>query len=110
YFLADKKALWGRMIHLKGILGGDNWCVVRDFNSVLTTSERKGVSGESLRVVNNEIREFNDFVGEMGLLDLPLLGRRYTWFQPNGGAMSRLDRFLISDGWWDLWGEPSQWA
>jgi hypothetical protein len=102
--------LWGRLIHLKGIHGGDNWCVVGDFNSVLSTSERRDLFGVSLRGPNNEIREFNDFVGDMGLLDLPLLGRRFTWFQPNGGAMSRLDRFLISEGWWDLWGEPSQWA
>jgi len=41
---------------------------------------------------------------------LSLLGRIYTWFQPNGGAMSRLDRFLVSDGWGDAWGVATQWA
>ncbi|MCH85435.1 cytochrome P450, partial [Trifolium medium] len=83
--LAEKKAMWSRLLHLRDYLGGDNWCVVGDFNSVLSTSERRGYLGISL-------------------------GERFTWFQPNGGAMSRLDRFPMSDGWWDLWGEPSQWA
>ncbi|GAU22768.1 hypothetical protein TSUD_129800 [Trifolium subterraneum] len=46
----------------------------------------------------------------MGLIDLPLLGRRFTWFKPKGSAASHLDRFLVSDGWWEKWGEASQWA
>lgn len=46
----------------------------------------------------------------MNLLDLPLLGNIFTGYQPFGGASSCLDRILISDGWWNLWGKTSQWA
>lgn len=38
----------------------------------------------------------------MGLINLPLKGRRYTWSRANGQhqvAMARLDRFLISTEW-----------
>lgn len=75
-----------------------------DFNSVLHESERRGTPFGGDNSTGSEIRDFSSFVLSMGLLDFPLLGRRFTWCQPNWGAMSRLDRFLLSDGWWDLWG------
>jgi hypothetical protein len=51
------------------------------------------------------MREFDDFLEELELIDLPLVGRRFTWFHPNGIAMSRLDRILISSSYGDLWGD-----
>ncbi|MCI39703.1 hypothetical protein A2U01_0060935, partial [Trifolium medium] len=71
--LAEKRTTWRRLVHLKDYLGGENWCVVGDFNSVLSTIERRGITGDVSRRFNAEIRDFNNFVGEMGLLDLPLL-------------------------------------
>ncbi|PNY03509.1 cysteine-rich receptor-like protein kinase, partial [Trifolium pratense] len=44
------------------------------------------------------------------LLDLPVLGRKFTWFHPNGRAMSRIDRALVSEDWLTLWGQPSLWV
>ncbi|GKV27286.1 hypothetical protein SLEP1_g36471 [Rubroshorea leprosula] len=35
---------------------------------------------------------------EKGLEDLPMMGRKFTWFKSDGSAMSRLDRFLVSTG------------
>lgn len=46
----------------------------------------------------------------MELLDLPLLGMKFTWSQPNEGVVSRLDRILVSDGWWGYWGTITQWV
>jgi hypothetical protein len=77
---------------------------------VLHQSERRGIPFGSGNPMGNEIRDFSIFVQRMGLLDFPLLGRLFTWSQPNGGATSRLDHFLLSDGWWDLCGEAAQWA
>lgn len=37
--------------------------------------------------------------GDLNLIDLPLLGRRFTWVRPNGSVMSRLDRILVSEEW-----------
>jgi hypothetical protein len=33
------------------------------------------------------------------LIDLPLWGRRFTWFRRDERSMSRLDRFLLSESW-----------
>ncbi|GAU48539.1 hypothetical protein TSUD_282910 [Trifolium subterraneum] len=55
------------------------------------------------------MREFGGFIDGMGLVDLPLLGRRYTWFHPSGRAISRIDRVLVSLKWLQCWGQSSLW-
>ncbi|CAK8571494.1 unnamed protein product [Lathyrus sativus] len=42
---------------------------------------------------------FDEFIVEADLVDLPLIGRRFTWSNLEGSFMSRIDRFLVSDGW-----------
>jgi len=37
------------------------------------------------------------------LLDLPICGRLFTWYRGDGVSMSRLDRFLLSDNWCNVW-------
>nr|KYP41921.1 hypothetical protein KK1_036692 [Cajanus cajan] len=49
------------------------------------------------------LREFNEFINNMELEDVPLNGRSFTWFRPNGKAISRIDRILISREWWSAW-------
>ena len=44
----------------------------------------------------------------MELLEVPTVGRQYTWFRPNGESKSRLDRALISPEWRDTWAESVQ--
>ncbi|MCI69330.1 endonuclease/exonuclease/phosphatase family protein, partial [Trifolium medium] len=41
---------------------------------------------------------FREFVEVMAVVDLPVLGNKFSWFSSDGKAMSRLDRFLISEG------------
>jgi len=110
FSLVDKREMWERLLEFKGSLGGDVWCVAGDFNSVLHESKRRGTPFGSGNPLGSEIRDFSNFVHDMALFYLPLLGRLFTWCQPNGSAMSRLDRFLLSNRWWDLWGEATQWA
>ncbi|GKV37932.1 hypothetical protein SLEP1_g45894 [Rubroshorea leprosula] len=69
-----------------------NWCLARDFNAVGSIEERAGCKGMSV-----EMEEFDDFIHNAGLIDLPLVGRKYTWYNSNGQYMSRIDRFLISE-------------
>lgn len=54
------------------------WCLAGDFNSVRNSDERKGVSSQQ---VTREMKEFDDFIENMGLNDLPLVGQKYL----NGG-------------------------
>jgi hypothetical protein len=71
--------------------------VVGDFNAVRSVEERVGVNIADPRGVSTEIIEFRNFVEELELVDLPILGRKFTWYHESGRAMSRLDRILISD-------------
>ena len=65
----------------------------------------KGVSLTSRR---GEITEFNNFIDESQLIDVPLIGNKFTWFSPDGKAMSKLDRFLFSEGILNTWGIDNQ--
>lgn len=57
----------------------------------------KQKEGASSQVVTIEMLDFDEFIDDMRLNDLPLIGRKYTWHRSNGKCMSRLDRFLVSD-------------
>lgn len=71
------------------------WCVVGDFNFVRAMEERCGISSGSDHFHRDTV-EFNAFINSMELLDIPLTGCRFTWFRPNGQAVSRLE-------WQDMW-------
>ncbi|MCH90743.1 transposon TX1 putative protein, partial [Trifolium medium] len=88
--------------------GIGNWCVVGDFNAVVVPEERRGVSLE--HSTNLEMSGFSDFINELNLVDLPLLGRRFTWFHANGRSMSRIDRMLVSPEWMEVWGVCVVWV
>ncbi|GAU47952.1 hypothetical protein TSUD_06860 [Trifolium subterraneum] len=45
----------------------------------------------------------------MTLLDVPVLGKKFSWFSANGKSMSRIDRFLLSDGFVSKYGITGQW-
>ncbi|XP_057447160.1 uncharacterized protein LOC130738983 [Lotus japonicus] len=49
------------------------------------------------------MEDFNSFIEEAELIDLPLLRRKFTWMRPGGQSMSRIDRVLISARWYDCW-------
>ncbi|MCI41722.1 endonuclease/exonuclease/phosphatase family protein, partial [Trifolium medium] len=88
--------------------GGGNWCILGDFNSVSSGEERIGASIEAS--VTSDMRDYVGFVEDMEVVDLPLLGRRFTWFHPSGRAMSRIDRVLVSEEWLCSWGQCSLWV
>ncbi|XP_058724480.1 uncharacterized protein LOC131595951 [Vicia villosa] len=70
-----------------------------DFNAIKVEEERCG------RVQANrvEMEEFANFIELMEVVDLPVLGNKFTWINSSGKAKSRLDRFLLSEGINNLW-------
>lgn len=38
---------------------------------------------------------FSGFINQMDFIDLPLLDKSFTFFQPNMGCVSHLDRILL---------------
>ncbi|GKE06329.1 cysteine-rich receptor-like protein kinase, partial [Tanacetum coccineum] len=55
------------------------------------------------RFNSGEADVFNDFIARTGLFDFPLCGRHFTRFDRDGIKASKLDRFLVSHSFFDLW-------
>lgn len=53
------------------------WCVDGDFNAINKEGERNEMSSSSNR---SDRVEFNEFIEGMKLIDLPLMGKKFTWF------------------------------
>ncbi|WJX32289.1 hypothetical protein P8452_20632 [Trifolium repens] len=106
--LRDKRKLWQEVLMTRGGFREIAWCIVGDFNSVSNINERRGVGSGS--GVGREIQEFGAFLRQLDMVDMPLLGRQFTWFHNNGCTMSRLDRVLLSNEWLSLWGNAVVWV
>ncbi|GJU94103.1 RNA-directed DNA polymerase, eukaryota [Tanacetum coccineum] len=46
--------------------------------------------------------DFNEFISSSGLVDVKLGGYTFTWSHPSASKISKLDRFLVSDGIFSL--------
>ncbi|XP_057426056.1 uncharacterized protein LOC130719419 [Lotus japonicus] len=105
--LEEKRIMWASLLQWRGFNQSLVWCLDGDFNAVRGLEERRGISTGSQHQMR-EISEFNNFVTEMSLVDIPLAGRKFTWLRPNGQAQSRIDRFLVSHEWLQVWPNCSQ--
>jgi hypothetical protein len=59
-------------------------------------------------LTRDALTAFNCFIEDNFLIDLPLCGRKFTWYREDGGSMSRLDRFLLSAEWGMSWPNCTQ--
>ncbi|GAU10348.1 hypothetical protein TSUD_422720, partial [Trifolium subterraneum] len=90
--------LWQELSGVLQLHGQTAWCVLGDFNAIRSSEERKS-RVRRLEVLSEETHAFNQFIEANSLIDLPLCGRKFTWYSSDGRAMSRLDRFFLSDDW-----------
>ncbi|XP_045801716.1 uncharacterized protein LOC123895416 [Trifolium pratense] len=95
-----KQVLWDSLSIKIQALGRSRVCVCGDFNAVRSVDERLSVR-DGYR--SSDHFSFNRFIDDNTLIDLPLCGRKYTWFKGDGRSMSRLDRFLLSGEWCLTW-------
>ena len=65
-----------------------------DFSSVRNPVERAGICERGVNESNME--EFNEWIADLDVEDMPCVGRKFTWYKPNGTTKNRLDRVLIS--------------
>ena len=77
-----------------------------DFNSVRNASERVGISQRGM--ANTPSNEFNEWLEDLDVVEPPCIGKKYTWFRPNGTARSKLDRAFVSSDWLTKWPASSQ--
>jgi hypothetical protein len=95
--LVAKRRLWEALVEERGSRRSGTWCVLGDFNAVCRKDERRGVNVEPSANQLLEMYLFNNFISDMELEDLNVLGWRFTWYHPNGRSMSWIDRVLISE-------------
>lgn len=105
--LQGKHGLWSSLLNLLEQDPNRCWCFAGDFNAVCRKEERNGSGVSNSR---SERRKFRDFIESNGLVDLPLLGRKFTWYKPGALVMSRIDRFLLSDTWIQKFSNLVQWG
>jgi exonuclease III len=105
--MAGKRKLWEDLLHFKLNNVQGEWCLGGDFNAILKVGERRGSSSGGGNQA--ERMEFNQFIDAMELIDIPISGKKFSWFSSDDTSMSRLDRFLLSEGFIEKGGITNQW-
>lgn len=86
--LRDDFAYWLYHLHIPV---DDKWLFLGDFNFIRSLDNRNRPGGDI-----NDIFSFNEIIGHLGLLELPLKGRAFTWSnmqeQP---LLEQLDWFFL---------------
>ncbi|GJW10564.1 RNA-directed DNA polymerase, eukaryota [Tanacetum coccineum] len=90
--VSSKRMLWSYLESLITSWNGES-LIMGDFNEVRCIEERWG------SVFNSHgANAFNSFISNSGLNDIQLEGFSFTWVHPSATKMSKLDRFLMSNG------------
>jgi hypothetical protein len=73
----------------------DNWLIVGDFNFMRSTKNRNRPGADM-----NDIFIFNEIISYLGLLELPLKGRNFTWSNmQDQPLLQQIDWFFTSYCW-----------
>ncbi|XP_068474816.1 uncharacterized protein [Phaseolus vulgaris] len=99
--LREKKEVWKEINSFRLNQLSKAWCILGDFNSIIRKKERKSLI--SVSNYSREIKGFNDFIEKSELVDIPLVGRKFTWHKPNEMVKSRIDKVLVSKEWLETW-------
>jgi len=106
--LSDKASMWDALSAIRNSHQNEVWCYCGDFNVVRCVEERKGVRGYSSQ--KKEIKDFNEFIFKNLMVDLPIVGKKFTWYKSDGSAKSRLDTILVSEEWLQVWPMSKQYV
>nr|GEX88435.1 RNA-directed DNA polymerase, eukaryota [Tanacetum cinerariifolium] len=91
-WLTCRRLLWDYVSTLIDRWNGEV-VVLGDFNEVRVKEERRGSCFNPTNA-----RAFDQFITSSGLVDVKMKGYEFTWIYPSGSKMSKLDRFLVSEG------------
>ncbi|XP_071728880.1 uncharacterized protein [Rutidosis leptorrhynchoides] len=93
----NKKILWDSLSNLMG--NNDMaWVLCGDFNEVREQGDRLNCFFHQRRATR-----FNDFIYSNSLIEIPLVGRKFTRISDDGIKFSKLDRFFATDNFINLW-------
>ncbi|GJS64707.1 putative RNA-directed DNA polymerase, partial [Tanacetum coccineum] len=91
------RELWQNLCMHKLFVNGRAWALLGDFNSSIFIEDTYYGSSK----INISMREFNDCVESVEILDVNCTGLHYTWNQkPNGdyGILKKIDRVMANLG------------
>lgn len=101
-----RSLLWDR-ISLFGMLRKEPWCVIGDFNDILSNKEKLGGPSRLL----SSFKPFKDMLNSCGLHELGSTGNSFTW----GGKRNyqwiqcKLDRCFGNSAWFTMFPNSHQW-
>nr|GEV60827.1 RNA-directed DNA polymerase, eukaryota, reverse transcriptase zinc-binding domain protein [Tanacetum cinerariifolium] len=87
----DKRMTWDYVAHIINQWDGEA-IIMGYFNEVRHKNDRFGSIFNS-----NGANDFNNFIANAGIEEVPLRGCKYTWCHKSASKMSKLDRFFISE-------------
>jgi len=93
---SDRRRDSWNLIHSISSFSLLHWCIIGDFNDLLSNDETIGNSEHANRL----IEEFHDSIFHSNLHDLPMKGYKYTWARRKGkpnDIEEKLDRALALD-------------
>lgn len=85
----EKASIWKELLAIKNSKPGI-WIIMGDFNAVRRKDERFNSI-----FCEKTASDFNNFIHEMGLIDMKMGGHRFTCFRNQDLKLSKLDRFLL---------------
>lgn len=94
--------LWNELLELKQEIDLP-MMIFGDFNEVLNPEERRANS-----LISSAIREFQACQKAMNMIDLPLLGMKFTWYRSN--SASRIDRVFVDAECFEIFKELKLWG
>ncbi|GKB53733.1 RNA-directed DNA polymerase, eukaryota, partial [Tanacetum coccineum] len=94
--LSGKITLWTTLENLLSNWDGIS-VIMGDFNEVRDEGERYGSV-----FCDRQARIFNEFIANNSLIDVSLGGYNFTWTNKWGTKMSKLDRFLVSESFYEM--------
>ncbi|XP_071714296.1 uncharacterized protein [Rutidosis leptorrhynchoides] len=94
---ANKKLMWDALDNImKGV--DIPWLLWGDFNEVREHSDRMNCVFHQRWATR-----FNDFIIQNNLIKIPIIGQKFTRSTDDGTKFSKIDRFLVSDKFINLW-------
>lgn len=94
---AQRQQFW-ESLDLIGTVHSGPWCIIGDFNPLLTAADIKG--GKA--VASSSSGRFRRFLNDHGLIDMGFEGYAYTWNNKRSGSANiqeRLDRGVANEDW-----------
>ncbi|XP_035832931.1 uncharacterized protein LOC118481782 [Helianthus annuus] len=92
-YYVSRKELWHSLSMHKALVGNKPWCILGDFNTALNIED----SSMGTSSVSTGMRDFQDCVDDIEVVDINRMGIHFTWSQKpkNGiGLLKKIDRVM----------------